>query len=158
MTMKAWYKDELEVTVIEKNGGWTTVEFKDGMQRKVRNGDLREILDEKVEYTLDEALAEEAQMGKIRKCVNTTYNPGHYTKAKSINGHATLHNGDAVAQQLAAMDLDGVYNHVAFMLDENINVLKVKYMHLNPGMVRMNLGNRLRAYYRKNGKVTEFKV
>jgi hypothetical protein len=148
--MKAWYKDEFEVTIIEKNGGWTTVEFDGGMQRKVRNGDLREILDEKVEYTLEEALAEEAQMGKIRKCVNTTYNPDHYIKAKSINGHATLHNGDAIAQQLAAMTLDEIYIHVGQMMDHDKDGLINKYGHLNSGMQRMNLGNLLRAWYKKN--------
>lgn len=156
--MKAWYKDEFEVTVIEKNGGWTTIEFQDGMQRKVRNGDLREILDEKVEYTLEEAVAEEVAMGKIRKCCNTTYNPDHYVKAKSKNGHATLHNGDYVATQLAEMTLAEVYSHVSLMLGVRVDDLQAKYGHLNVGMQRMNLGNRLRASYKKNGKITEFRV
>jgi hypothetical protein len=143
--MKAWYKDEFEVTIIEKNGGWTTVEFQDGMQRKVRNGDLREILDEKVEYTLAEALAEE----KTRKCVNTTYNPDHYVKAKSINGHATLHNGDEFALQLAEMTLMEIYSYASLRLGVSVDDLQTKYGHLNKGMQRMNLGNRLRAWYKK---------
>lgn len=155
--MKARYK-EFVVEVVETNGGWSTIQFADGMQRKVRNGEWVEMIDEKVEYTLQEALAEEAEMGKIRRCVNTTYDPSHYVKAKSKSGHATLHNGDPVAQTLATMDLDEIFAHVATMTGHDEIALRKMYAHLNVGMKRMNLGNRLRAWYKKNTKTTEFKV
>lgn len=149
--MKARYK-EFVVTVVETNGGWSTIQFADGMQRKVRNGEWVEMIEEKVEYTLAEALAEEAEMLKVRRCVNTTYNPEHYVKAKSKSGHATLHNGDHTAQTLAEMDLDQIYTHVAIMIGENEQILRNKYGHLNAGMQRMNLGNRLRAWTKKNAQ------
>lgn len=155
--MKARYK-EFVVEIVETNGGWSTIQFADGMQRKVRNGEWVEMIDEKVEYTLAEALAEEAEMGKIRRCVNTTYNPSHYVKAKSKSGHATLHNGDRVALDLGKMTLDEIYTHVAMMTGHDETALRKIYAHLNPGMQRMNLGNRLRAWYKKNTKTTEFKV
>ena len=147
--MKARYK-EFVVDVVETNGGWSTIQFADGMQRKVRNGEWVEMIEEKVEYTLQEALAEEAEMLKVRRCVNTTYNPSHYVKAKSKSGHATLHNGDHVAQTLAQLTLEEVYRHVASFIATPTDELKAKYEHLNPGMQRMNLGNRLRAWYKKN--------
>lgn len=146
--MKARYK-EFVVEVVETNGGWSTIQFADGMQRKVRNGEWVEMIDEKVEYTLAEALAEEAEMGKIRRCVNTTYDPSHYIKAKSKSGHATLHNGDPVAQKLADMDLDDIYSYTATVLKMPKQELLDKYAHLNIGMQRMNLGNRVRAALKK---------
>lgn len=146
--MKARYK-EFVVEVVETNGGWSTIQFADGMQRKVRNGEWVEMIEEKVEYTLAEALAEEAEMGKIRRCVNTTYNPEHYVKAKSKSGHATLHNGDPVAQKLATMDLDDIYSYTATVLKMPKQELIDKYAHLNVGMQRMNLGNRVRAAAKK---------
>lgn len=146
--MKARYK-EFVVEVVETNGGWSTIQFADGMQRKVRNGEWVEMIEEKVEYTLQEALAEEAEMGKIRRCVNTTYDPSHYVKAKSKSGHATLHNGDHVAQKLADMDLDDIYSYTATVLKMSKQELKDKYSHLNPGMQRMCLGNRVRAAAKK---------
>lgn len=147
--MKARYK-EFVVEVVETNGGWSTIQFADGMQRKVRNGEWVEMIDEKVEYTLQEALAEEAEMGKVRRCVNTTYDPSHYVKAKSKSGHATLHNGDPVAQKMATMTLDEIYEFAASYIPTMLpDELRAKYAHLNPGMQRMNLGNRVRAAIKK---------
>ena len=146
--MKARYK-EFVVEIVETNGGWSTIQFADGMQRKVRNGEWVEMIEEKVEYTLQEALAEEAQMGKIRRCVNTTYDPSHYVKVKSKSGHATLHNGDPVAQKLATMDLDDIYSYAATILKMPKQELIDKYEHLNVGMRRMNIGNRIRAALKK---------
>lgn len=146
--MKARYK-EFVVEVVETNGGWSTIQFADGMQRKVRNGEWVEMIEEKVEYTLAEALAEEQEMLKTRRCVNTTYNPEHYVKAKSKSGHATLHNGDPVAQKLATMDLDDIYSYTATVLKMPKQELIDKYAHLNIGMQRMNLGNRVRAVLKK---------
>lgn len=146
--MKARYK-EFVVEVVETNGGWSTIQFADGMQRKVRNSEWVEMIDEKVEYTLQEALAEEQEMLKVRRCVNTTYDPSHYVKAKSKSGHATLHNGDHTAQTLAEMDLDQIFAHVAIMTGHDEIALRKMYAHLNPGMQRMNLGNRVRAAAKK---------
>ena len=146
--MKARYK-EFVVDVVETNGGWSTIQFADGMQRKVRNGEWVEMIEEKVEYTLAEALAEEAEMLKVRRCVNTTYDPSHYVKAKSKSGHATLHNGDPVALELSTMDLETIYYHAATVLNIPVYDLQTKYSHLNPGMQRMCLGNRIRAALKK---------
>ena len=146
--MKARYK-EFVVEVVETNGGWSTIQFADGMQRKVRNGEWVEMIEEKVEYTLAEALAEEAEMLKTRRCVNTTYNPSHYVKAKSKSGHATLHNGDSIATLWADMTLEEIYKAASMILKVPHQQLVDKYAHLNVGMQRMNLGNRVRAATKK---------
>lgn len=160
--MKAQFKDQI-VTIIDadRGRGWVYVEFADGMQRNIQRKELTMIEEEIREYTLAEAIAEAESFpleAKIRRCGDTTYNPDHYIKAKSLNGSYTLHNGDSVALKLAEKTLDEIYSHAAIMLNLPKQELIDKYAHLNPGMARMNLGNRLRACYRKNGKVTEFKV
>ena len=61
--------------------------------------------------------------------------------------------GDEVAKLLReAGGLDGVYRVAAKYLVEREETLRKKYGHLNPGQQRMNLGNRMRAQWRKNHK------
>jgi len=72
----------------------------------------------------------------------------HYqrnTEVKTAGGHPSVTNGDAVAQRLMGLSLDDVYKDAAEVLGETQKSLKEKYAHLNPGMQRMNLGNRMRA-------------
>ena len=52
----------------------------------------------------------------------------------------------AEAAKLRGMDLARVYAYAAGLLNESIDGLKARYEHLNPGMQRMNLGNRVRAF------------
>lgn len=52
---------------------------------------------------------------------------------------------DEVAKDLAGMTLDEMYEYAAKGLGCTSEVLKAKYGHLNPGLQRMNLGNRLRT-------------
>ena len=59
--------------------------------------------------------------------------------------------GDKVAELLRGLDLDAVYKATALYLSENEQELRDRYGHLNHGMQRMNCGNRLRGYIKKNG-------
>lgn len=52
---------------------------------------------------------------------------------------------DALTARLAGMALDGVYTAAAQELGVAEADLRAKYGHLNPGLQRMNLGNRLRT-------------
>ena len=61
---------------------------------------------------------------------------------------------DKVAEELAGMELDEVY--AVFTKKLGIRGSKSKYEHLNPGMQRMNLGNRLRKMCKEQG-VTSIK-
>lgn len=68
-----------------------------------------------------------------------------YHKVKSASGNASLDSGDAIAKSLRGMELDDVYKTASKVLREPVTVLKQRYSKLNPGMQRMNLGNRMRG-------------
>ena len=71
-----------------------------------------------------------------------------YQAYKRADGKTSLDNGDGVAATLRGVALELVYKTTAKEIGESVEALKAKYGHLNPGMQRMNLGNRLRAHYR----------
>ena len=71
-----------------------------------------------------------------------------YQAYKRTDGKTSLDNGDGVASTLRNFALEAVYKVTAKEIGESVEALKAKYGHLNPGMQRMNLGNRLRAHYR----------
>ncbi len=64
---------------------------------------------------------------------------------KTANGHVSVHCGDDTAKKLLGKDLDTVYALASKALKEPEASLRKKYAHLNVGMQRMNLGNRIRA-------------
>lgn len=71
-----------------------------------------------------------------------------YAKPKGVKtagGNQAIDNGDKVAKQLRGKSLDEVYKAAAAALKEPESALRAKYKHLNEGMQRMNLGNRMRA-------------
>lgn len=151
--MKAIYRDSQEVTIIEsKERGWTYVQFADGMERNVRSNELVLIEETKKEYSLAEAIAAQDQFEMtpgLRTCGNTQYDPNRYFKTKSINGNYTLNNGDLLAREWTALTLEEIYDASSIALGESVLILKAKYDHLNPGMQRMCLGNRVRAASKK---------
>lgn len=71
-----------------------------------------------------------------------------YREYRRADGKASVDNGDGVASTLRGVTLELVYKICAKEIGESIEALKTKYGHLNPGMQRMNLGNKLRAFYR----------
>jgi hypothetical protein len=68
-----------------------------------------------------------------------------YTKSTSANGSSTLHNGDVVATGLASLTLAETFAVASKLLGSPVATLELKYAHLNLGMQRMNLGNRIRG-------------
>jgi len=71
-----------------------------------------------------------------------------YTKDKehkTAGGNVSVHCGDAVAVKLRGKSIDEVFAIAAKVLGEPEKELRAKYKHLNVGMQRMNLGNRMRA-------------
>lgn len=68
-----------------------------------------------------------------------------YTPSKSASGSQSRHTGDTVATGLAGLTLDEVYALAAELLEVDVKELREKYDHLNDGMQRMNLGNRMRG-------------
>lgn len=68
-----------------------------------------------------------------------------YERAKDKAGKLHVDNGDKIATVLRNHDLAEIYALVSKKCDIPAAELKRKYGHLNPGMQRMNLGNKLRA-------------
>ena len=79
----------------------------------------------------------------------------NYVSTRTSTGGKSLHNNDDVAQGLAGLNIDELYQiagkflafpmKVAKAAIEDIDELQEAYSKLNVGMQRMNLGNRIRA-------------
>lgn len=69
----------------------------------------------------------------------------HYRTTKTATGNSSLDCGDSLAKTLQGQELDEVYRQAAKQLGETERALRERYAKLNPGMQRMNLGNRMRA-------------
>lgn len=114
--------------------GWLSIQLSDGKIVKARVRDVR--------FT-DEGGIHNRRVG------NRKYDCSQYAKnakgVKTANGHSTMDNGDELAVQLRGLDLDEVYRKASKILGEPQTALRARYEHLNVGMQRMNLGNRMRA-------------
>lgn len=64
-----------------------------------------------------------------------------YQTGRAASGAKTQHNGDTVAQALYGMEVEEVKDVALAMGVEDV----AKYDALNPGQIRMNLGNRIRG-------------
>jgi hypothetical protein len=125
------------------NGGWTLIKVM-GTKRRVRNGSLTPVV-ANIEQTPDEEVTPKGpRIWKIGKSVANISNyiaaPGFTTSS----GRQTLDCGDKIASLLRGMELGYVYKVAAFNLGESVEALTARYSHLNPGMQRMTLGNRIR--------------
>jgi hypothetical protein len=78
-----------------------------------------------------------------------------YVESRAASGAKTKNNGDVVATGIAGATLDEIYELTAEALDTTDKELREKYGHLNQGMQRMNLGNRLRGVVGKMNKEKE---
>lgn len=122
--------------ILATSKGWLTIELSDGSQVKARARDVR--------------IADEGGLTN-RRIGNRRYDCSRYVrkvngKANVSNaGNATMDNGDALAKKLRGAALEDVYAEAAKILGESVSALQAKYKHLNVGMQRMNLGNRMRA-------------
>lgn len=70
----------------------------------------------------------------------------HDTKTASGRKHIDI--DDDTANKLRELDLPGVYKYAAKVLETTVKELTDAYQHLNPGMQRMNLGNRVRRHFK----------
>jgi hypothetical protein len=132
-------KNNLFVTVVSTSSGWTTVLSENGVQYKLRNSQV-----EAVKNT-PAAISDDMEKKNTRTCGNATYNINDYVKVKSSNGNTSMDKGDALAIKLRQFNLDGVYKYAAVELGVPEKELRARYAHLNPGLARMALGNRIRA-------------
>jgi hypothetical protein len=68
-----------------------------------------------------------------------------YHTVVSAKGNSSLDNGDDVASSLRGKTIDEVYAIVSRAVEIPQTQLRALYSHLNVGMQRMNLGNKLRG-------------
>lgn len=80
----------------------------------------------------------------IRTVAGREHDISGYEKVKNASGHTSYDNGDDIATKLRGKTIDEVYAFASKQLKEPEKDLRAKYKHLNPGMQRMSLGNRLR--------------
>ena len=140
------------VTVVATKGGWSTLD--DG--RKVRNSELADWSDDAVDAILtDVEDGDEDEDGESRR--GNVFAPGyrqHYTKGTAANGKPFIDTDDHVAEGLRGLEVDGVARVAEQVLGGSAASWLALYTTdrelagkrpLNAGMVRMNLGNRIRA-------------
>lgn len=82
---------------------------------------------------------------RLKRVGDKTFDLSNYVKVKTAAGNTSLSNGDELAKKLQGKDIEDVYRMAAKALDLTVKDLKSRYSHLNVGMQRMNLGNRMRA-------------
>lgn len=127
--------DNTPVQIISVSGGWTTVQFQDGSNRKVRNS------------TIVEVKVEKKEASKIAKIKETQIDLSRYfvSDQKTPSGRKTIDCNDEIGVELRGMAIDRVYEIAAERLETTVDALRSQYGHLNVGMQRMNLGNRIRG-------------
>lgn len=155
MTTAALMGDDGEFTqvqVVERKGGWTTIVDGDGQTRKVRNS----LLADSTEPELTEVETDDDEDGEpIRR--GNVFPPeirATYVKGKATNGKAFIDSGDDLAESLRGMEVEQVAYAASLVLGHTAAYWLGFYTTdreaagkkaLNAGMVRMNLGNRIRA-------------
>lgn len=71
-----------------------------------------------------------------------------YEVVEVADGRKVQDNGDAVAKKLREAAQEDLYKVAAEAVgEETAAEWKARYAHLNPGMQRMNVGNKLRGHY-----------
>lgn len=151
-----------------KIGDEVTVEFAAGSERceflgkekgrlRVMRGDGSIKLVEKTQVTkvstMDNAENETQEQGSTLS--NLREARGHYHREKSGSGKDArffIDCDDNIAEQLRGKELEDVYTIASEHTGVGVSDLKDKYEHLNKGMQRMNLGNRIRGAIAKKAR------
>jgi hypothetical protein len=131
------------VEVLRVRGAWTNVRPRSGDEKSVRNGQLSDPPkpESKPEPQRKSKPSNESNGKVALRPDRSRYTVG---AAETATGRKTIDIGDATAELLRGKALYEIYRLAAAKLDEGEDGLRARYQHLNLGMQRMNLGNRLR--------------
>jgi hypothetical protein len=160
-------QSKVQVEVIAVNGGWTTIKMPTGETIKIRNGALsgHTTMDPVAAPTTAKLVIakakksaaatpraklplDERKNGKVDPLYLQFYT-GYTTVTKAGTVKRSIDKGDALALQLRALELAGVYAEVARIVGLSKNDLLSRFGHLNNGMQRMSLGNMARKYLKE---------
>lgn len=134
-----------EITAVK--AGWYTV-ARDGEELKVRANAIDPIEAE------DDEDDENEQARAMSKTLNRY--KGGYKPTTAYSGAASLNNGDLIARTLAGATPEVVALLADRVMGEEDGHHAVRYASLNPGQIRMNSGNRVRAYAKRgDGETAE---
>lgn len=159
--------DNSPVEIVSVTGGWTTYKDADGATKKARNSLIKPTdapvpAPAKADKTEAKPIKPARKVAKTESGEEVTVSPAlvqpdytRYTKheVKSPSGRKALDINDSAAALLRGHDISDCYFIVAknmAKLDKTLDPevvekeLTKQYKHLNIGMQRMNLGNRLR--------------
>lgn len=124
----------IPVTVVAFNKGWATAIDADGTEHKVRAGSLYPVESEGARNM-------SSTLRKYRE---------RYVPTVANSGKKSLHCGDSVAEALEYLALEDLYEIAGQILEGwTAETLRERYKHLNIGSQRMNIGNRIRAAYKR---------
>lgn len=140
--------------VLDSNGGTVTLPTKELMHKTAWEDKLAK------EARKPEKAAKAAKAPKVKKVKAEsgeavvsgalTYDPNKYIRhdERTPSGSKVRDINDPVADKLRGLELDKMYSILSKEIGETAKSLKEKYGHLNHGMQRMTIGNRLRALSR----------
>ncbi len=144
-----------EALFVSAKAGWTVVTVK-GESKKVRSNEVTAKIT-KADLKKEEAAARKAEKARIKAEagdeVADRLVPADLSKyvlhdEVTASGRKRIDVDDEVAAELRKLDLPATYKYAASVLDESAKALMERYKDLNPGMQRMNLGNRIRKALR----------
>jgi hypothetical protein len=140
---------------VEKKGGWITIIDHEGKTRKVRASKVTEV----TAKVAGKPRRQREEGDEEDDAVRLYPNMENYVKGlgSTPSGRDTIDINDDVANQLRGMNFENAAKAVAkavTALGEKTSYeeLMTKYEHLNPGMQRMNLGNKLRGAMKRAGE------
>lgn len=148
-------------TIEKEAKGWFNVRLADGRIVSARAGSLTDAtpkgptfaemvapLAQQPDQPTSDEQAEDVPHERHPMAVALEQARKHYVKCRRPDGSNTAHNGDLIAKALR--DLEPV--EVAYLADKVLDVPEGfhvgRYGKLNPGQVRMNSGNRIRAAWK----------
>ena len=147
--------DELVLKVVSYAKDWYTSETADGVQQKDRANTILdcEFATEnewKLQAASQDGDDDEEEGRKHSQAEQLRKYRANYVVSVSASGSKSLHNGDSAAEAMEYLILDELYVKAGKILPNiSESELRTKYAHLNKGSQRMNIGNRIRAQYKK---------
>lgn len=130
-------------------GGWLVLEAENGDTHKARANQLTIVAHE-----AGEDAEEAAEKARRMAATLNRYKPT-YVESIAASGAKSQNNGDDLASFLSALMPEQVATLAERVLGLEPGFLVEKYSGLNPGQMRMNSGNRIRAAIKRNDLTVE---